>query len=172
VDLHARSCAVAVAADRALQALVELHAIQQPPVELRWRDVGDHGLARLVALPADRDADGAPALDEDAIDLGAGVKRPSVLLDDCHERTHQSGRAALDDRHPDLLQRGRHAERAQGAAGVGRRQPGVENPRAPQLSDGRRLEAAEPPGGAAACASEQLGPAWPARPGADRQQRS
>ena len=80
VDLHARALA-AVGADRGGEVGGQLAVAEQPEEGVLGVGVGEHGGGADLAAVLERDADGAPALDEDALDrslgpdLGAGLAR-------------------------------------------------------------------------------------------------
>src|SRR6185312_8461910 len=79
VDLHLRA---AVA-----EALAELGvAADQPAVELRRRDVGDHRALRADLLAVGGAHAGRLAVaEEHSLDVAAGLARAAVVLDQAHE---------------------------------------------------------------------------------------
>ena len=102
---------------------------QQPLVELRRRDVADHGRS-AAHRPAVRepDADGRPVLDDHTLDVAARLARAAVVPDQRHERVDEARAAATRNRHPALLDRdGDHLchEARRGRVGP---EPGVQHP--------------------------------------------
>ena len=104
-------------------------AVEQPPVELGRRHVGDHGSRRRndLAVSEPDTARLAPA-DDDLIDIPARLADAAVLADQRHERVDELRAAAAGDRHPAFLDRDRdHLRHEPGGRGVGA-EPGVEHP--------------------------------------------
>ena len=101
VDLHL-GAAVAEAAARGGDGVRRV--AEQAAVELRRRDVRDHGARRADRLAVGgADADGGAVAHDDRLDLGARPARAAVVLDQPHERVGEARAAAARDRHAALL---------------------------------------------------------------------
>src|SRR5438874_92935 len=96
VDLH-----LGPAEAESLPRLADVSGkLEQPAVELRRRDVADHGTAcRDGFAVGETDSTPTAVVDEDALDVGLGSASAAVVADQPHERVHESRTAAARNGH-------------------------------------------------------------------------
>ena len=105
MDLHLGT-AVAERRSRLADVCGDVAGPEQTPVQLRRRDVADHGAAGTDHLTAGRaDAGGPPTCGEDALDIRFAAAGAAVVLDQPHERVDEPRAAAARDRHAPGLDR-------------------------------------------------------------------
>ena len=132
VDLHL-AAPVAEAGGGVADVRRRVGLAEQPAVQLRRGDAGEHGPRRRDRLAAGEPHSGRAAVrDEDPLDVGVGPQLAARVADDRGETVDELDAAALRHRHPAELERaGDHLRHEAGHRLVGA-EPGVEHPRREQ----------------------------------------